>query len=199
MGSLARSFSDSAAYVVTARCISRDSDLELGIYLRIGRWVYTVFPHWVYIILSIYLRIGPGIGYIRYFRTEYCYTSYGWVYTSALGTYLYIGHLWFTEQKQNILYHKQIISVKSTGKVPKATICYWPHEDIEEEGEDDILQLFTDYITGDVIFVDFPDLRNAFFIEWYKILFARTWCVYILTVFVYRYYEQPAHLAWYYV
>ena len=37
---------------------------------------------------------------------------------------LYIEHLWFTEQKQNILYHGHIISVKSTGKVPKATICY---------------------------------------------------------------------------
>ena len=33
---------------------------------------------------------------------------------------LYIEHLWFTEQKQNILYHGHIISVKSTGKVPKA-------------------------------------------------------------------------------
>ena len=37
---------------------------------------------------------------------------------------LYIEHLWFTEQKQSILYHGHIISVKSTGKVPKATICY---------------------------------------------------------------------------
>ena len=43
----------------------------------------------------------------------------------------------FTEQKQNILYHGHIISVKSTGKVPKATICYWTQEDIEEEGEDE--------------------------------------------------------------
>ena len=53
------------------------------------------------------------------------------------------------------------ISVKSTGKVPKATICYWTQEDIEEEGEDEkicILQLLTDYITGDMIFVDFPDM-----------------------------------------
>ena len=57
---------------------------------------------------------------------------------------LYIEHLWFTEHKQNILYHGHIISVKSTGKVPKATICYWTQEDIEEEGEDEkicILQL----------------------------------------------------------
>ena len=54
---------------------------------------------------------------------------------SILG--LYIEHLWFTEQKQNILYHGHIISVKSTGKVPKATICYWTQEDIEEEGEDE--------------------------------------------------------------
>ena len=72
---------------------------------------------------------------------------------------LYIEHLWFTEQKQNIYGH--IISVKSTGKVPKATICYWTQEDIEEEGEDEkicILQLLTDYITGDMIFVDFPDM-----------------------------------------
>ena len=29
------------------------------------------------------------------------------------------------EQKQNILHHRHIISVKSTGKVPKATNCYW--------------------------------------------------------------------------
>ena len=76
---------------------------------------------------------------------------------------LYIEHLWFTEQKQNILYHGHIISVKSTGKVPKATICYWTQQDIKEEGEDEkirmhILQLLTDYITGDVIFVDFPDM-----------------------------------------
>ena len=77
---------------------------------------------------------------------------------------LYIEHLWFTEQKQNILYHGHIISVKSTGKVPKATICYWTQEDIEEEGEDEkicgILQLLTDYmyITGYMIFVDFPDM-----------------------------------------
>ena len=75
---------------------------------------------------------------------------------------LYIEHLWFTEQKQNILYHGHIISVKSTGKVSKATICYWTQQDIKEEGEDEkirmhILQLLTDYITGDVIFVDFPD------------------------------------------
>ena len=28
-------------------------------------------------------------------------------------------------------------SVKSTCKVPKATICYWTQEDIEEEGEDE--------------------------------------------------------------
>ena len=74
---------------------------------------------------------------------------------------LYIEHLRFTEQKQNILYHGHIISVKSTGKVPKATICYWIQEDIEEEGKDEkicILQLLTDYITGDMIFVDFPDM-----------------------------------------
>ena len=74
---------------------------------------------------------------------------------------LYIEHLWFTEQEQNILYHGHIISAKSTGKVPKATICYWTQEDIEEEGEDEkicILQLLTDYITGDMIFVDFPDM-----------------------------------------
>ena len=73
----------------------------------------------------------------------------------------YIEHLWFTEQIQNILYHGHIISVKSTGKVPKATICYWTHEDIEEEGEDEkicILQLLTDYVTGDMIFVDFSDM-----------------------------------------
>ena len=75
---------------------------------------------------------------------------------------LYIEHLWFTEQKQNILYHGHIISVKNTGKVPKATICYWTQEDIEE-GEDEkicILHLLTDYITGDMIFdsVGFPDL-----------------------------------------
>ena len=67
---------------------------------------------------------------------------------------LYIEHLWFTEQKHYILYHGHIISVKSTGKVPaKATICYWTQEDIEEEGEDEkicILQLLTDYITGDM-------------------------------------------------
>ena len=50
---------------------------------------------------------------------------------------LYIEHLWFTEQKQNILYHGHIFSVKSTGKVSNATICYWTQEDIEEEGEDE--------------------------------------------------------------
>ena len=52
-------------------------------------------------------------------------------------------------------------SVKSTCKVPKATICYWTQEDIEEEGEDEkicILQLLIDYITGDMIFADFPDM-----------------------------------------
>ena len=69
----------------------------------------------------------------------------------------YIEHLWFTEQKQNILYHGHITSVKNTGKVPKATICYWTQEDIEEV-EDEKIQLLTDYITGDMIFVDFPDL-----------------------------------------
>ena len=66
-------------------------------------------------------------------------------------------------KKQNILYHGHIISVKSAGKVPKATICYWTQKDIEEEGEDEkicILQLLTDYmcITGYMIFVDFPDM-----------------------------------------
>ena len=75
---------------------------------------------------------------------------------------LYIEHLWFTEQKQNILYHGHIISVKSTGKVPKATICYWTQQDIKEERKMKkyacILQLLTDYITGDMIFVDFPDM-----------------------------------------
>ena len=74
---------------------------------------------------------------------------------------LYIEHLWFTEQKQNILYHGHIISVKGTGKVPKATICYWTQKVIEEKGEDEkicILQLLTDYITGDMIFVDFRDM-----------------------------------------
>ena len=75
---------------------------------------------------------------------------------------LYFEHLWFTEQKQNILYHNgHIIAVKSTGKFPNATICYWTQEDIEEEGEDKkicILQLLTDYITGDMIFVDFRDM-----------------------------------------
>ena len=74
----------------------------------------------------------------------------------------YIEHLWFTEQKQNILYHGHIISVKSTGKVPKATICYWTQQDIKDGGEmkkyECILQLLTDYITGDMIFVDFPDM-----------------------------------------
>ena len=52
-------------------------------------------------------------------------------------------------------------SVKSTCKVPKATICYWTQEDIEEEGEDEkicILQLLIDYITRDMIFADFPDM-----------------------------------------
>ena len=51
--------------------------------------------------------------------------------------------------------HGHIISVKSIGKVPKAIICYWTQEDIEEEGEDEknfILKLLTDYITGDMIF-----------------------------------------------
>ena len=52
--------------------------------------------------------------------------------------------------------------MKSTGKVPKATICYWTQKDSEEEEEDEkicILQLLTaDYITGDMIFVDFPDM-----------------------------------------
>ena len=75
---------------------------------------------------------------------------------------LYIEHLWFIEQKQNILYHGHIISVKSTGKVPKATIRYWTQKDSEEEEEDEklcILQLLTaDYITGDMIFVDCPDM-----------------------------------------
>ena len=49
------------------------------------------------------------------------------------------------EQKQNILYHRHIISVKSTGKVPKATNCYWTQEDIEEEEDEKIciLQLLT--------------------------------------------------------
>ena len=62
---------------------------------------------------------------------------------------LYIEYFWFTEQKQNILHHGHIISVKSAGKVPKATICYWTQEDIEEEGDDEkicILQLLTDYM-----------------------------------------------------
>ena len=73
----------------------------------------------------------------------------------------YIEHLWFTEQMQNILYHGHIISVKITGKVPKATICYWTNEATEEEGEDEkicILHLLTDYIAGDMVFVDFPNL-----------------------------------------
>lgn len=37
---------------------------------------------------------------------------------------LCIEHLWFTftEQTQSILYHGHIMSVKSTAKVPKATI-----------------------------------------------------------------------------
>ena len=50
---------------------------------------------------------------------------------------------------------------KSTCKVPKATICYWTQEDIEEEGEDEricILQLLIDYVTGDMIFADFHDM-----------------------------------------
>ena len=51
--------------------------------------------------------------------------------------------------------------MKSTGKVPKATICYWTQKDSEEDEEDEkicILQLLTDYITGDMIFDDFPDM-----------------------------------------
>ena len=64
---------------------------------------------------------------------------------------------------QNFRDNTNIISVKSTGKVPKATICYWTQEDIEEKGEDEKIcilhiQLLTDYITGDMIFVDFPDM-----------------------------------------
>ena len=82
------------------------------------------------------------------------------LYLMSIPNGLYIEHLWFTDQKQNILYHGDIISVKSTGKVPKATICYWTQEDIEEEGEDEKIQiqLLTDYITGDMICVDFPDM-----------------------------------------
>ena len=63
-----------------------------------------------------------------------------------------------------ILSKNKIFCIMDTSfqrKVPKATICYWTQEDIEEEGEDEkicILQLLTDYITGDRIFVDFPDM-----------------------------------------
>ena len=52
-------------------------------------------------------------------------------------------------------------SLKSTSIVPRATICYWTQENIEEEGEDEkicILQAAYDNITGDMIFVDFLDL-----------------------------------------
>ena len=63
--------------------------------------------------------------------------------------------------------------MKSTGKVLKATICYWTQEDIEEEGEDEKIcilhiQLLTDYITGDMIFLTCEISLNG------KILFPGT-------------------------
>ena len=79
---------------------------------------------------------------------------------------LYIEELWFTEQKQNILYHRHIISVKNTGKIPKATICYWTQEDIKEEGEIKNMHITAAYWLCYRRFCDFPDLWNAFFIEW---------------------------------
>ena len=74
---------------------------------------------------------------------------------------LYIEHLWFSEQKQNILYHGHIISVKSTGKVPKATICYWTQKTSRKKGKVKKYAYYScllDYITGDMIFVDFRDM-----------------------------------------
>ena len=57
--------------------------------------------------------------------------------------------------------------MKSTGKVPKATICYWTQEDIEEEGKIKkvyLLQPLIDYMyITDMIFVDFPDILFGFF------------------------------------
>ena len=54
-------------------------------------------------------------------------------------------------------------SVKSTCKVPKATIYYWTQEDIEEEGEDKKICILQLLITGDMIFLTG---EMPFFIEW---------------------------------
>ena len=83
--------------------------------------------------------------------------------------------------------------MKSTCKVPKATICYWTQEDIEEEGEDEkicILQLLIDYITGDMIFAEFPDMFHSMV----KLCFREHDICTLGYIFVYCYYEQPAYL-----
>ena len=86
---------------------------------------------------------------------------------------LYIEHLWFTEQKQNILYHGHIISAKSTGKVPKATGY---RKTLRKKGKMKkkcILQLLTVYNTGDMILLIFLTCEMPFSLNG-KILFPRT-------------------------
>ena len=81
----------------------------------------------------------------------------------------------------------------STCKVPKATIWYWTQEDIKKEGKMKIYAYYSCLLT---ILLEI----------WFLLIFLtcempcfREHDIYTLGyIFLYRYHEQPAYLAWFY-